>query len=551
MTNREDIARIAKILARSTSSEPHEADTALRAAYKRMRRDRVDVRQLLTLPLEELYQESLTKLVTLILDDQPDLSPAERRRAFQNYMALINARFVAGSASSTGSTGTGSADEVYRAQQKRDAEEARKAADRKATSEAEIRRHHEEFRQREQAFREREEALRQREQAMRASQQQAPPPPFGSTRQRAAGAHAHAQPPDSSPRPGGGPGHSATAPDGPSPGWSGLVGFLLLCVFFAGVVLYQKKNFQADQRTTPAASSAAPGSSAPTSRSAMPGHAVAAPRANLRTKATVSSKIKAVLKRGDTVEVQAMQGAFLQIKLADGQVGFISRELVIALDDFKRLQHTSAQDYIALRAPEKRVELLFEHTEKQKDAFLGALYSLSNGGASVAGHLKQMQDVPQSSVSADTAASTWFSLSAAAARSAGETGQALLEALAAIEADPTNPQHHVAFAWDNYRAERYEVVRAIGKFLPKIAPASSDAWLLFGFANGLTPRSDDVLTQSAFVLALQLSKNSEATRRHFQELAVSPYHPHIRKMLDAALADDRARPGLWDSVQRL
>ena len=60
-----------------------------------------------------------------------------------------------------------------------------------------------------------------------------------------------------------------------------------------------------------------------------------------------------------------------------------------------------------------------------------------------------------------------------------------------------------------------------------------------------------MLTQSAFVLALQLSKNPEATRRHFQELAVSPYHPHIRKMLDAALADDRARPGLWDSVQRL
>ena len=105
MTNREDISRIAKILARSTSSEPHEADTALRAAYKRMRRDHVDMRQLLTLPLEELYQESLTKLVTLILDEQPELSPAERRKAFQNYMALINARFIVGSARSAGAPG--------------------------------------------------------------------------------------------------------------------------------------------------------------------------------------------------------------------------------------------------------------------------------------------------------------------------------------------------------------------------------------------------------------------------------------------------------------
>ena len=567
MTNREDISRIAKILARSTSSEPHEADTALRAAYKRMRRDHVDMRQLLTLPLEELYQESLTKLVTLILDEQPELLPAERRKAFQNYMALINARFIVGSTSSassakstgsTGSTGRGSADEVHKAQQKRNEEDSLKAAEHKARSEADIRRRQEEFRQREQAFREREEALRQREHETRSSQQQAPPPPFGSTRQQAAGAASgsgtHTQHPKKRPRPGGGTGQSAAAPDGPSSGWSGVVSFLIFCVFVAGVVLYQKKYFQTGWRTTLAAasaSSAAPGSSASTSPSAMPVHAVAAARANLRSKATVSSKIQAVLKRGDAVEVQALQGTFLQIKLADGQVGFISRELVIPWNDFKRLQHTSAQDYIALRAPEKRVERLFEHTEKQKDAFLGALHSLSNGGASVAGHLRKMQGVPQFNVSADAAASTWFSLSAAAARSAGEPGQAMLEALAAIEADPANPQRHVAFAWDNYRAERYEVVRTIGKFLPKIAPASSDAWLLFGFSNGLTPRSDDVLTQSAFVLALQLSKNPEATRRHFQELAVSPYHPHIRKMLDAALADGRARPGLLDSVQRL
>ena len=120
-----------------------------------------------------------------------------------------------------------------------------------------------------------------------------------------------------------------------------------------------------------------------------------------------------------------------------------------------------------------------------------------------------------------------------------------------IEADPVHLPHHVAFAWDNYRAERYEVVKAIGNFLPKLAPASSDAWMLFGFANGLTPNSSNTLTEAAFVLALQLSTNPEATRRHFRELTVSPYHPHIRKMLDAALADGRARPGLLKSVQRL
>ena len=554
MTHREDIARIAKILARSTSSEPHEADTALRAAYKRMRRDHVDLRQLLTLPLQELYQESLTKLVTLILDEQPALSPAERRQAFQNYMALINARFAAGS---------GAADGARRAQQQRneEEEEARQAAAQKARSEAEMRKRQEEFRQREQAFRQREEALRQREQAMRGSRPQAPPHTAGSAGP-AQGASAQAQQHPhqqqqqrKTPGPHEGPTAAQTAAlqKKTAAGWGGIASLLLLCVAMVVVAKYQKADSLAERTRPSAAASPALGSSAArTPRSSLPAQAVAAPKANLRTKASVSSKIKAVLKRGDAVVVQGMQGAFLEVQLqSNGQVGFLSRELVIAWDDFQRLQRTSAQQYIALRAPEKRVELLFEQSERQKDAFLGAVYSLSNGGMTIAEHLKKMQRVQAFDIAADAPASTWFALSATAARTAGDREQTMLEALAAIEADPVHLPHHVAFAWDNYRAERYEVVKAIGNFLPKLAPASSDAWMLFGFANGLTPNSSNTLTEAAFVLALQLSTNPEATRRHFRELTVSPYHPHIRKMLDAALADGRARPGLLKSVQRL
>lgn len=96
MTTRENITLIAKILARATSPEANEAAAAVEAAYKRMRRDQVSVKQLLSLPLVELYQVPLVKLVMHILSQQQDLSPGEQRKAFENYMAMITARFAAG-----------------------------------------------------------------------------------------------------------------------------------------------------------------------------------------------------------------------------------------------------------------------------------------------------------------------------------------------------------------------------------------------------------------------------------------------------------------------
>ena len=61
MSDRETISRIAKILARAGSDNPNEAAQALQGAYKRMVRDGVSLPDLLSLPLEELYQGSSQK----------------------------------------------------------------------------------------------------------------------------------------------------------------------------------------------------------------------------------------------------------------------------------------------------------------------------------------------------------------------------------------------------------------------------------------------------------------------------------------------------------
>lgn len=93
MPDRDTIARVAKILARAGSDNANEAAQALQGAYKRMVRDGVSLRDLLSLPLEDLYQDTLVKLIDVILNDRPDLSPSSRREAYSKYMLLIVARF--------------------------------------------------------------------------------------------------------------------------------------------------------------------------------------------------------------------------------------------------------------------------------------------------------------------------------------------------------------------------------------------------------------------------------------------------------------------------
>jgi hypothetical protein len=93
MVNYETILRVAKILARATSPEQAEAQTALESALKRMLRDGVNFQDLLTLPKEELFQNTLFKLADLIVLQQDSLSPAGKRAAYEHYAVLIVAKF--------------------------------------------------------------------------------------------------------------------------------------------------------------------------------------------------------------------------------------------------------------------------------------------------------------------------------------------------------------------------------------------------------------------------------------------------------------------------
>lgn len=126
MPDQSTISRIAKILARAGSDNQNEASAALEGAYKRMVRDGVTVSDLLTLPIAELYQDTLVKLIDVILADKPGLSPSARREAYAEYMRLIVARFPGASEGrSTGAANQGRSRE----------EEAREYEERRAREE--------------------------------------------------------------------------------------------------------------------------------------------------------------------------------------------------------------------------------------------------------------------------------------------------------------------------------------------------------------------------------------------------------------------------------
>ena len=96
MSNYESILRVAKILGKATSSEPAEVQKALESGLKRMQRDGVSFQDLLTLPIEELFQSTLFKLIDLIVAQQTDLSPTGKRAAYEQYALLIVAKFSGG-----------------------------------------------------------------------------------------------------------------------------------------------------------------------------------------------------------------------------------------------------------------------------------------------------------------------------------------------------------------------------------------------------------------------------------------------------------------------
>lgn len=137
MPTQETISRIAKILARAGSDNQNEATSALEGAYKRMVRDGVTVQDLLSLPISELYQDTLVKLIDVILADQPNMSLPTKRAAYSEYMRIIVAKFSGSSDRAQSSQSNGSANPGKNREDEAREYEERRAREERARGRAE------------------------------------------------------------------------------------------------------------------------------------------------------------------------------------------------------------------------------------------------------------------------------------------------------------------------------------------------------------------------------------------------------------------------------
>ena len=92
------IIRIAKILAKGTSENEHEAMQGIAGAYARMKHDHITFDDILALTADDLqthfYQNTLNKLLDYILSEATDLSPSEKRTQYAQYSLIIAHKFA-------------------------------------------------------------------------------------------------------------------------------------------------------------------------------------------------------------------------------------------------------------------------------------------------------------------------------------------------------------------------------------------------------------------------------------------------------------------------
>lgn len=274
---------------------------------------------------------------------------------------------------------------------------------------------------------------------------------------------------------------------------------------------------------------------------------VAALTANIREKPTAQSHLLRSLKRGERIEFVGIAGTFTQIRLADSTLAFVASELVIPEANYTRLSGMSPQQYLDARAPERRIERLFEQTKPLKDNVLEVLFQISNRDPLVNGKLQMIEAMRAVQIDADESAGIWFSLSARAAANVGQFDEASLNARAAIEADPKNPDYHVAFALSKYTQGQLEPVRFAAQALAVLAPRATNTWMLYGLAEAMDDGAAklDSLATGSFILAIKLSRNPDATRKYFTALMTKSEDPRVKQLIRDAMVEETSTRSIF------
>jgi hypothetical protein len=300
---------------------------------------------------------------------------------------------------------------------------------------------------------------------------------------------------------------------------------------------------------TAANGSTSPGLGEPVQRGGFdPSHAIAAINANVRSDPFPKAKVVRVVSRGENVQVLDETETFLRVRLGDNTDGWLAKELAIPVMDGQRLQRLSAQQYLEQRASEGRLESLVRQREPQMKIFLVALFQIANRSPETLATLNELENAKAYALVPDEPAAVWYGLSAKAATAVGNFEEAAWNSRAAIEADPANPDYHIALALSSFEAGNYEVTKAVAKMVPFLAPRTTNAWVVLGLAEALDEKDGlDSTATGAFVLAVRLSRNPAFTRKYLSDLSTKSTLSRVRRLTALAMAEEKADPSVFVS----
>ncbi|GAA4344989.1 hypothetical protein GCM10023165_28630 [Variovorax defluvii] len=263
--------------------------------------------------------------------------------------------------------------------------------------------------------------------------------------------------------------------------------------------------------------------------------AVAALNINLRPTAEGGAPLGKLV-RGAQVEALEEGEKFVKVRTSAGEVGWLPRDYLIHATDLPRLDKLTPQAYIQSRRNDSALARLRTQLEASSSQRLQLLRAIQSGATDVGADIGRLEASRRISVPADVSAARWFNASAEAARNERNFSESREFFRAAAEADPANPTYHSGIGFVSYELGDFDTMAEEGAILLVLAPRSTNAWYINGFAWAADLRVDRRMPVTAFHLAQVFSEDAPKTRQRMAAEAKRKSGSPVGLALEAALS---------------
>ena len=275
---------------------------------------------------------------------------------------------------------------------------------------------------------------------------------------------------------------------------------------------------------------------------------IATTAANIRELPNTRSKILLSLKKGERIELIASTDEFFNVRLSDGRHGYINNNLAILENDYTRLASSTPNEYIETSENQVRVKNFFQAITEIEGKINEALQRVTERDSRIYETINDIELITKPDLNVDESAGVLFSNTAKISSENKNHKEADLNILAAVIANPLNPNYCVAWGMTNYSLNNSKPVKTASYALIFLAPRTTNTWMIVGLAEAM--RQDTIenneLAKGAFIFALKVSKNKNTTRKFFQDLIANSSNPRLQRIISEAMMEEMMAPLIFN-----